>query len=209
MASWTNLPQFQVTTATSITRMDQLLDNIIMSSSHSHTGADGQGASTLGIYTLGTNANQSYIGAENDIFPFLPASLGNWDRVVADGAHLNGGIMKTTATVSASGASIAWVWGRAKSVVRIHVHTYMNASSGWIAGCVGPTTITLWTIGGITASTINLYSATSATGSAMTPDLDYGSSASALLSLRLQVTGKDASSSGYHGGITGISFVYS
>ncbi len=204
MASWTNLPQFQVTTATSIARMDQLLDNIITSSSHSHTGADGQGAALPSIYALGTNANQSYSGAEDAIFPFLPASQGNWDRVVVDGAHKNGGIIKTTATVSASGASIAWIYGVTSSAIRVRIHVYKDSTSGCIAGCFGNSQIQ-W--GDSSTSILNLYSAASTVDTACGPNTTFAD-ASDLRQVRLQVIGKDTSSTGYHAGISAITFTY-
>lgn len=198
MASWTNLPQFNVTCATSISRMDQLLENIIISSSHTHAGSP-QGASALGIYALGTNTMQVIPGYEQPIHPFLPACLGNWDRVVACPGYKNGGIMKTTAGLSASGASIAYpVLLHQKNNLLIYIVGYGDASSGCIAACIGGSQLLVSSV-----STYSLYSAT-ATEFDTTYDALGSAAPSGLATLRIQVVGKDAASGGYHAGLTHI-----
>ena len=198
MASWTNLPQFQVTTATSIARMDQLLENIIVSSSHAHTGSP-QGGSVLGIYTLGTNAMQVAPGYGQLVHPFLPACLSNWDRVVACPGYRNGGIMKTTAGVSASGACIAYpIMLYTNLSPRVYITGYGDTNSGCVAACIGGSQLLIGS-----ASTQSLYSAT-----AKEIDLYYAALganvSSGLVTVRLQVVGKDAASGGYHAGLTHI-----
>lgn len=206
MASWTNLPQFQVQTSTSIGRMDQVLENIIVSSSHSHTGADGQGASVLGIYTLGNNALHVAPGYEFAFHPFLPACLSNWNRVVACPGYINGGILKTATAVSASGACVAFpvpAFGQSPTGGwTLRVAFFKDANSGCVATCINGSPLNY--SGG---STINLYSATVA--SALVAYDNFTTlSASGVVGLKFQVSGKDGSSGGYHAGISHIALTY-
>lgn len=205
MASWTNLPQFNVTCATSIARMDQLLDNIIVSSSHSHTGVNGQGASVLGIYALGTNANQT-VPTEQNIIICLPACLGNWDRVLIASDYIGGTLMNTTAGISASGASMAYPVGLPPRTGASYWAMIMGFQYGPNNGCIAA-----WINGSIIwpfvgPSTYNLYSATSSLTTCATAAFNIASSGTQ--TLKFQVVGKDGLSSGFHAGIYAIGFNY-
>lgn len=204
MSSWTNLPRFSVQQLTSVSRMDQLLDDIVVSSSHTHSGADGQGASVLGIGARGTNGFQAAPANTYTIFPFIPASQGNWDRIIPGIGLVNGGTMKTNAGVAACGASIAYPLLFPKSAPTgtwlVAFGIYKDASSGCIAACIGGSPLTF-----ASGSSLSLYTAgaSSIDDSAVTSNTST-LTASGIYILRIQVVGKDTLSSGYHAGITSI-----
>lgn len=207
MASWTNLPQFQVTCATSISRMDQLLDNIIVSSSHLHTGVTGQGASVLDLYTLGASRFNTIAGANQSIFPFLPACAGGWWRISPCSSYPNCGVMNTDPPdpASASGASICYdipIFGDSPTGAwRFRVSFRMNSNAGCVAACIGGSVMLIGT-----ASTVSLYSATVASTITSYSNL-LMSFASGIYPLRFQVVGKDVSSGGYRAGIAHIALI--
>ena|SRR3990167_6559687 len=213
MASWTNLPPFRVLTATSVTRMDQLIDNITMLASHAHTGADGDGGSALSVWATATcpceTAHQGKVA--QFIIPFIPDSHTNFNRVVTCPVYPNGGIIRTTAGVSASGACIAWsvhLPGQATTGAWwISMGWMTGPDSGCIAACLGGSP--LFVDGGSAgaSTTYSLYSAAVASSVGYiwaTNDV----TASAIYSFKIQVVGKDTSSTGFHAMISHISIVH-
>lgn len=207
MASWTNLPPFRVLTATSVGRMDQLLEDIEVLSTHTHNGSNGGGASVISILATGTCPCETAEQNEFHIIPFLPNSQSNWDRIAPCPFHPNGGAIKTTANVSASGACIQWAVllpGQATGGSWVLMLGYLTGSnSGCIAACLGGSLMTTAT--GV--STLDFYSA--ADNDASSAALRTSSvSASGTYSLKFKVVGQNTSSSGYHAGITHIGLQY-
>lgn len=213
MASWTSLPPFRVLTATSVARMDQLLDNITMLASHSHTGSPGAGASSLSVWATATCPCETAHQARTAFFitPFLPDSNSNWNRIVTCPLYPNGAVIRTGAGVSASGACIAWSVlfpGQAPSGAWWVSMGWLTASnSGCIAACLGGSP--LFVDGGSAgaSTTYSLYSATD--GSSIgyiwaTNDV----TSSGVYSFKLQVAGQAATSSGFQAAISHIAFVH-
>ena len=107
--------------------------------------------------------------------------------------------MKTTAGVSASGASIAYpILLHQKTGLLVYLVGYGDANSGCIAASIGGSQLLKSSV-----STYSLYSAT-ATEFDVTYDALGALAPSGLATLRLQVVGKDAASGGYHAGLTHI-----
>lgn len=208
MASWTNLPPFRVLTATSVARMDQLLDNITVLASHSHTGSGGDGASVIGVLAIGTCPCESAPQVEFHIIPFLPDNFSNWSRVSPCPIYPDGAAIKTDAGVSASGASIGWSILLPGSPLSNASWTLLlgylvGSNSGCIAACIGGSRFKT----GAGVSTLDFYNATDNTASSNSLAAS-GVSASGIYTLRIQVVGQNVSSSGFQAGITHIGFTY-
>ena len=209
MSSWTNLPPFQVQQLTSVSRFDQFLENIEVLAPHTHGGGAGDGNSRLGINARGTRALESTGGMEVSVFPFLPASQGNWDRITPCPVHLNGGIMKTNSGVSASGASIAWpvlISGCAPTAGWIiSFGYYADGNSGCAAASFNGSPVNFSSV-----STFSMYSAAAASGTVFSNTITNASinNASGVYVIRMQIVGKSTCSAGYDGGVNSINVTY-
>ena len=201
MASWTNLPKFQVQTSTSVARMDQLLDNITVLASHVHDGVGGQGASSLGAYSRGTKDTHTTEGVELSIHAFLPSCQLNWSRVSPCPQAPFGGYLKTDSGVSASGACVVYdvvVPGPTATQLRVQFGAYRDSNSGCIAACIGGSPLTL-----SGASTQSLYSAAPASAGAAW-NVISGQIASGVKEVKIKVVGQSTCSGGYHAGLSHI-----
>ncbi len=198
MSSWTNLPPFTVTAATSISRMDQLLDNITVLSTHSHTGCPGQGASGMGINSSASRGSQSAIGSEQTIFPFFPDANSNWGSWVTCPNYHNGGAIKTTTNSACLTYSVLIGQAAPSGSLKLLIGRLTGSRSGCVSACFGTTVM----------STLNLYAAADGSAIGQWGSITALVAASGVYTLRFKVTGSDVSSAGYDAAITHIGIVY-
>lgn len=229
MASWTNL-NFSPGQLVSPSMINNILDNIIVLSTHTHSGSAGDGSRTLspnsrssaatgiGVIMQGTVPLLHFMPASNSgiwgVRPLNQGSGGVSDRTLYEATLL------VTTDNSASGASVAYIVPVAGNSAcgSNRFITVLQSALGPDAGCIlisfDQTSVSSITNGSPldtsfyeTASSYNINTAGGDGGGT-----DYGSTAggwewkapNGLYTMRIKVSGKRAAATGYGASIMGI-----
>lgn len=210
MASWTNL-NFQPGMAVAPSLIDQILDDIELLSIHDHSGSTGAGASVLSQNAVFSNTGKTFYpdycaGAEQHIFP---ASFSGWSTLSTCNFNTNvyDAIMLSTDQHAASGACLAYIYYVACPLATangsVNISWKINCLSGPSSGCLAASVFGSASFQADATTCATMYAAASATNFFV----EFGNATVCLpgsIMLKLQITGKEASSSGYGGSILAI-----
>lgn len=200
MASWTNLPAYIPGIATSPTNLDQILDNITILANHNHSGSAGEGNAVISACAKISNANSvGEPGTGYYLNHFMPGSNAGWSLVTprTDTTVISERTMLVVNDNSSAGACAGWNTLFAAEQPTIDPAFGLKLIAGPDGGCV----LLSWNATGgfgtsLTSSPaeISTYSAASAV---LTHSYYYHVATPASGTLKLKITGKDATSTGF------------
>jgi len=214
MTSWTALTPVPPGTLVSPSFIDAILDDITILSTHSHSGSAGDGSNVLAPNTrlssqqvVGFNLSKHYM-----LPHIVPASNNGWGTVTYTASLISSwvydGMYLQTDSFAASGASLIYnipvvmPEGSASVSVNVYFTSLKGPNAGCIAACINGASQGL--IGGINGGGNNslqsaavAFPVNNAASNSGYFRVQFTAASPVVHQLKLQINGKDGSSTGY------------